>query len=259
MNKNENNIDKVILIIGGNSGIGKGIARKFLENSNNRVIITGRNIEKGLNAQEELSQISKKIEFYHLDINHAQDINNMIKMIVQKYGRIDISCNCAGIEHRFASMIELEEDEFDKVINVNLKGTWLCMKYQIKQMMRQRSGGSIINISSVSGLKTTPNGAIYSASKHALEGLTKTAAHEFARFGIRVNNVTPGLVQTPMATRVLGVSEDSTDELCNKYIPAGRMASTKEIAEAVYWIASDSASYIIGHSLVVDGGLALGR
>lgn len=256
---NDNNINKVVLIIGGNSGIGKGIARKFLENSKNIVIITGRDIEKGLNTQEELSRVSKNIEFYPLDINHAQDVENIIKTVAQKYGRIDISCNCAGIEHRFASMIELEEEEFDKVINVNLKGAWLCMKYQIKQMMRQRNGGSIINISSVSGLKTTPNGSIYSASKHGLEGLTKTAAHEFARFGIRINNVTPGLVQTPMANRVLGISEDSSDELCNKYIPAGRMASTKEIAEAVYWIASDSASYIIGHSLVVDGGLALGR
>ncbi|MFJ3387287.1 MULTISPECIES: SDR family NAD(P)-dependent oxidoreductase [unclassified Lysinibacillus] len=259
MKKNENDMNKVVLIIGGNSGIGKGIARKFLENSKNIVIITGRDIEKGLNTQEELSRVSKNIEFYPLDINHAQDVENIIKTIAQKYGRIDISCNCAGIEHRFASMIDLEEEEFDKVINVNLKGAWLCMKYQIKQMMRQRNGGSIINISSVSGLKTTPNGSIYSASKHGLEGLTKTAAHEFARFGIRINNVTPGLVQTPMANRVLGISEDGSDELCNKYIPAGRMASTKEIAEAVYWIASDSASYIIGHSLVVDGGLALGR
>ncbi|MFW0778983.1 SDR family NAD(P)-dependent oxidoreductase [Rossellomorea marisflavi] len=257
--RNHEGTRQVVLVIGGNSGIGKGVAKKFLEKIGNQVIITGTNLQKGMDAQGELRQISEHVEFHQMDVRRAGDVEKVIKEIVNQYGSIDVACNCAGVEHRFASMIELEEEEFDQVMNVNLKGAWLCMKYEIKQMMRQRYGGSIINISSVSGLKTTPNGSIYSASKHALEGLTKTAAHEYARFGIRINNVTPGLVQTPMANRVLGVSEDSSDELSNKYIPAGRMANTDEMAEAVFWMASKHASYIIGHSLVVDGGLALGR
>ncbi|MGG4264559.1 SDR family NAD(P)-dependent oxidoreductase [Peribacillus simplex] len=262
MKKFENlkNLDKsIVLIIGGNSGIGKGVAELFLKKDDSFVVITGRNYQKGIEVQNELSEISDRIEFVQLDVKQSDNVKEVVKYVTEKYGKLDICCNCAGIEHRFASMIELSEEEFDEIISVNLKGVWLCMKYQIKQMMRQKQGGAIINISSVSGQKSTPNGAVYSSSKHGVEGLTKTAANEYARFGIRINNVTPGLVKTPMAHRVLGISEDSTDELCNKYIPSGRMASPEEVANAVYWLSSQDASYIIGHSLIVDGGLSLGR
>jgi NAD(P)-dependent dehydrogenase (short-subunit alcohol dehydrogenase family) len=176
----------------------------------------------------------------------------MVNKTLETYGRIDGAFNNAGVEGRMANTVEATEENFDRLIAINLKGVWLCMKYEIPQMLKQ-GGGAIVNTASAAGLVGVEGLSAYNASKHGVVGLTKTAALEFAQKNIRVNCVCPGLINTPMVARMIdsgGMNEQ--DFIAGE--PVGRMGKPEEIGEGVVWLLSDAASFVTGHSMSIDGG-----
>jgi NAD(P)-dependent dehydrogenase (short-subunit alcohol dehydrogenase family) len=177
----------------------------------------------------------------------------MVQGAVAAYGRLDCAYNNAGIEGILATTADYTEETWDRVMAINLKGVWLCLKYEVPQMLKQ-GGGAIVNTASVAGLVGGPLLPAYVASKHGVVGLTKTAALEYAKSGIRVNAVCPGAVRTPMMERGIAMRpEFETQALAAE--PVGRMAKPEEIAEAVVWLCSEAASFVTGHAMAVDGGM----
>ena len=180
----------------------------------------------------------------------------MVRKTVEKFGRLDVAFNNAGIEGAWVPIAEQLEEDFDRVIDINVKGVWLCLKYQIQQMLKQGTGGAIVNMSSVAGLMGSAGAAAYVASKHAVIGLTKTAALENALKGIRVNAVCPAVIETPMADRIFGAP--TVNKAVLALHPIGRFGTSLEVAEAVLWMCSSKSSFMTGHYLVLDGGLLAG-
>ncbi|VVB90503.1 L-rhamnose 1-dehydrogenase (NADP(+)) [uncultured archaeon] len=177
----------------------------------------------------------------------------MVSAAVRTYGRLDLAHNNAGIEGASASTVDCTEENWDRVIGINLKGVWLCMKYEIPRMLRQ-GGGAIVNTSSVAGLVGFRDMPAYCASKGGINQLTRAAALEYAARGIRINAVCPGVIRTPMVERVTGGKKEIEAQF-TAIEPAGRLGTAEEIAEAVVWLCSDAASFVMGHPMVVDGGL----
>ena len=189
-------------------------------------------------------------------MSKAVEVDALIQRTVEKFGRLDVAFNNAGVEGNWVPITEQSEEDWNRTIDINLKGVWLCLKYEIQQMTKQGGGGAIVNMASVAGLIGSAGAAAYCASKHGVIALTKTAALENARGGIRVNAVRPAVIETPMAERLFGEPE------VNKFMlglhPMGRFGRPEEIAEAVVWICSDRASFMTGQSLVLDGGFLSG-
>ena len=189
-------------------------------------------------------------------MSKAVEVDALIQRTVEKFGRLDVAFNNAGIEGNWVPITEQSEEDWNRTIDINLKGVWLCLKYEIQQMTKQGGGGAIVNMASVAGLIGSAGAAAYCASKHGVIALTKTAALENARGGIRVNVVRPAVIETPMAERLFGEPE------VNKFMlglhPMGRFGRPEEIAEAVVWMCSDRASFMTGQSLVLDGGFLSG-
>jgi NAD(P)-dependent dehydrogenase (short-subunit alcohol dehydrogenase family) len=194
--------------------------------------------------------------FVRTDVSKASEVDALIQKTVEKFGRLDIAFNNAWIEGVWVPIARQSEEDFDRTIAVNLKGVWLCLKYEIRQMLRQGSGGAIVNMSSVTGLLGSGGAAAYSASKHGVIGLTKSAALENAKSGIRVNAVCPAVIETPMADRLFGAPKVHVN-VVNSH-PIGRVGKPIEIAEAVLWMCSDRASFMTGQALVIDGGFMAG-
>jgi NAD(P)-dependent dehydrogenase (short-subunit alcohol dehydrogenase family) len=193
--------------------------------------------------------------FVKTEVSKGSEVEALVQKAVEKFGRLDIAFNNAGIEGAWAPIVRQSEEDFDRIIAINLKGVWLCLKYEIRQMLKQ-GGGAIVNMASVTGLAGASGAAAYSASKHGVIGLTKTAALENAKSGIRVNAVCPGFIETPMADRIFrapGVRKFVVG--CH---PVGRLGTPTEIAEGVLWMCSDRASFMTGQTLVLDGGLLAG-
>ena len=193
--------------------------------------------------------------FIEADISRAEAVEALIQQTVEHFGRLDCACNNAGIESETIPIVECSEENWDRTLNINLKGVWLCLKYEIAQMLKQGSG-SIVNIASTMGLVAFKSIAPYVASKHGVIGLTKTAALEYATSGIRVNAVCPGNTHTPIIDRVMAERPEIIETLIQS-TPVGRLAKPKEIADAVIWLSSDAASYVTGLSMVVDDGYIL--
>jgi NAD(P)-dependent dehydrogenase (short-subunit alcohol dehydrogenase family) len=195
--------------------------------------------------------------FVKTDVSKASDVDALIQTAVDKFGRLDVAFNNAGIEGVWVPIIRQTEEDFDRTININLKGVWLCLKSEIRQMLKQGGGGAIVNMASITGLVGSAGAAAYSASKHGVIGLTKAAALETARSGIRINAVCPAAVETAMSDRIFGAPA------VHKYVlschPIGRFGKAAEIAEAVVWMCSDRASFMTGQSLVLDGGFLAGQ
>jgi NAD(P)-dependent dehydrogenase (short-subunit alcohol dehydrogenase family) len=191
--------------------------------------------------------------FVRADVSKGAEVEAMVNKAVETWGRLDCAHNNAGIAEPRVLTADLAEETWDRIINVNLKGMWLCLKYEILQMLKQ-GGGAIVNTSSVIGLVAVRHQPAYIASKHGVVGLTKAAALEYARAGIRVNAVCPAAIRTPALEWFIRENPQVEEQLIAQN-PMGRLGTPEEIAEAVAWLCSDAASYITGHSMVVDGGV----
>lgn len=242
---------KVALVTGAASGIGRATALAF-GRAGACVVVADTAIDGGHATAAMIVESGGKALFVRSDIAKAGDVAALIEKTINYYGRLDFAVNNAALDEEGAPLAEGEEEQFDRIMGANVKGVWLCMKLQLRQMLKQGSG-AIVNVSSVSGLVGAPNRAIYAASKHAVVGLTRSAAAEYARDGIRINALCPGAVKTPMLARA--AERDPADE---RQLPAaqpmGRFAEPAEIANAALWLCSEQASYVNGHELVVDGG-----
>ena len=241
---------KITVVTGGTRGIGKGIAKRFLEEGATVIIIGGKNKEDADKAIAELSPLGQ-IEAMMVDLSDAAAVEKMIDDVVAKYGRIDILVNNAGIT-RDGLTLQMKEEDFDAVLDTNLKGAFCCCKAVYRPMMRQRSG-RIINMSSIVGLRGNPGQANYCASKAGLIGLTKSLAKELAARKVTVNAVAPGFIDTDM-TAVL--SEQAKEAMLST-IPMAKLGQPEDVAHAVAFFASDEAAYITGQVLCVDGGMAV--
>jgi NAD(P)-dependent dehydrogenase (short-subunit alcohol dehydrogenase family) len=242
---------KVVLVTGGGSGIGHATALKLAQQGA-RVMIADYVQQGGERTLKMIKDAGGTASFVQADVSIAAQVEAMVTKTVETYGRLDGAFNNAGVEGRFASTADCAEENFDRIIAINLKGVWLCMKFEISQMLKQ-GGGSIVNTASIAGLVGIERLPAYIASKHGVVGLTRTAALEYAAKNIRVNCVCPGAIRTPMTERVLdkeGISEE--DWIAPE--PIGRMGKPEEIAEAVVWLLSDAASFVTGHPMAIDGG-----
>jgi NAD(P)-dependent dehydrogenase (short-subunit alcohol dehydrogenase family) len=246
---------KVAVVTGGTSGIGRETAVLFAK-AGAKVVVAGRREPEGEETVAKIRGEGAEALFVKTDVSTASDVEALIQRAVTEYGHLDIAFNNAGIEGAFGPIIRQSEEEFDQTISINLKGVWLCLKYEIRQMLKQSTGGAIVNMASVLGLVGSAGVSAYSASKHGVIGLTKTAALENAKAGIRVNAVCPAFVETPMSDRTLRLPS------VHKYVvschPIGRLGKPMEVAEAVVWMCSEHASFMTGQSLVLDGGFLAG-
>jgi NAD(P)-dependent dehydrogenase (short-subunit alcohol dehydrogenase family) len=246
---------KVVLITGGTTGIGLATAELFLKEGA-KVVIAGRRAEEGNKAVQTLQSISREIYFVRADVSKKGDVENLIKETIHKFHRLDIAFNNAGISGKFSGLEEASEADFDAVIDINLKGAWLCCKYEFEQMKRQDTPGVIINTSSWLSKGAFGNSSIYSASKAGVDGMIKAIAIEGASVGIRINNINPGYIVTPMFEGFMD-PEGEEAEAFKKHAPAGRFGQANEIAELVLWLSSDRAKFITGQSISIDGGLTI--
>ena len=244
--------DKVALVTGGGSGIGRASALTFAREGA-KVVVSDVVVEAGKETVQLIKNADGEAVFIKTDVAQVSDVEALIAKAVEAYGRLDCAHNNAGIEGNSAKLADYDEADWDRVIAINLTGVWLCMKYEIPQMLQQGSG-AIVNTSSVAGLLGFRTGSAYVASKHGVLGLTKTAALEYAKSGIRVNAVCPGAVDTPMMGRITDHRPHRAAKMAAGE-PVGRMGTPQEIAEAVVWLCSDAASFVTGHPMTVDGGL----
>ncbi|AFZ26830.1 dehydrogenase of unknown specificity, short-chain alcohol dehydrogenase like protein [Cylindrospermum stagnale PCC 7417] len=241
--------NKVALVTGGSSGIGRAAALAFAQKGA-KVVIASRRIKESEETVALIQAIGGEAKFVQTDITQAVEVENLIAQTVATYGRLDYAFNNAGTEGIFGPGIEQTEENWNHTIDTNLKGVWLSMKYQIPQMLKQ-GGGAIVNNSSIAGLIGFANISIYAASKHGVIGLTKSLALEHAKDNIRINAVCPGTIETDMVDR--GFGEEGKIKIMALH-PIGRLGKSEEIASAVTWLCSDGASFVTGQSLAIDGG-----
>ncbi len=253
---------KVALVTGGSSGIGRAAARLFAQRGA-RVVIAARGVERGEEAAHEIVEAGGEAVFVRADVGNAADVEHLVARTVEVYGRLDYGFNNAAVaKGAFALTADFDEEEFDEVMGVNLKGVWLCMKHEIRQMLAQDPpGGAIVNTSSVNGLGGSPQGALYSAGKAGVLALTKSAAQDYAQQGIRINALVAGAFHTPMLEgvfqKISGGDPSKIAAVQAQYtgmVPMRRIGKPDEAAEAALWLCSDAASYVTGHSMIVDGG-----
>jgi len=242
---------KVALVTGGGSGIGRATAIAFAR-AGAKVVIGNRNAKRGEETVAMIRDAGGTASFKRTDVLIAAEIEALVDYAVKTYERLDVAFNNAGVEGEIAPLAEQTEANYDAVMDVNVKGVWLSMKYEIPRMLKQ-GGGAIVNCSSVAGVIGFPNVAIYIASKHAVIGLTKTAALEYSAQGIRINAVNPAVIDTEMVDRLADGLSMKKEDLSTLH-PIGRLGRVEEVAEAVLWLCSGKSSFVTGHSLLVDGG-----
>jgi len=249
--------DKVALITGASSGIGWATAEAFAAKGA-RVVLAAR-------REDELATLATKIAdqggvaiFVTTDVSVAKDVERMVVHTIETFGRLDYAVNNAGIEGQFAAIVDLAEEDWDRVLDINLKGTFLCLKYEARAMLACGHGGSIVNIGSINSFLGFPTGSAYVTSKHGLIGLTTSASAELAPQGIRINLVCPGIIDTPMHRRLREIIGDEIyDNVVLQSVHTRRAGRPEEIAKSVIFLCSDEASYITGTTLTPDGGFTL--
>lgn len=241
---------KVAIVTGGSSGIGR-VTAIALAKRGVKITVAARRVKEGEETVRLVEEAGSEGIFVKTDVANEDDIRSLVERSAKSYGRLDYAFNNAGIEEIMTPFTDQKSEIFDQIMNINVKGVWLSMKYEIPEMIKS-GGGAIVNNSSVAGIIGFPQMPIYIASKHAVLGLTKSAALEFAKSGIRINAIAPGGVVTDMAKRVFG--DNQLLETLTLMHPIGRIADPEEIANAVVWLLSDKASFVLGHTLIVDGG-----
>lgn len=246
---------KIALVTGGSFGIGRAAAVAFAKQGAN-VVVSDWIEDKDNETMKQIAAAGATGFFVQCDVSKPDQVKSLIEKIMARFGRLDFAFNNAGIEGVTAPTQECTEENWDNTIAVNLKGIWLCMKYEIPLMLKQGKG-AIVNCASVAGLIGFPGLPAYVVSKHGVVGLTKTAALENAKQNIRVNAVCPGIIQTAMIDRLTG-KDKTVEKQYESMEPVGRMGQPEEVAEAVVWLCSDSASFVTGHAMPVDGGWIAG-
>ena len=240
---------KAAIITGGSSGIGRAAA-VALAKQGVKIAIAARRAKEGEETVRLVKEAGSEGIFVKTDVANENDVRSLVEKTVKQYNRLDYAFNNAGIEEMTTPLVDQTSEVFDQIMNVNVKGVWLCMKYEIPEMIRT-GGGAIVNTSSGAGVVGYPQQPIYIASKHAVLGLTKSAALEYAKSGIRINAIAPGVTETEMVERV----DKQLIERLKSITPIGRIGDPQEIANAVVWLLSDKASFVLGHTLLVDGGV----
>ena len=244
---------KTALVTGGGSGIGRAASLAYAKEGA-RVVVADVNVEGGEETVQMIKEAGGEAILVHADVSKPEDTQAMVDQAVEAFGSLDCAFNNAGIgggRDRLLTADYLEED-WDRVISINLKGVWLCMKAEIPQMLKQ-GGGAIVNTASIAGLVGLTGTIAYVAAKHGVTGLTKAAAMEYAKSGIRVNAVCPGYIHTPLVQRTFDANEGYEERVAARH-PIGRLGEPEEIAQAVVWLSSDAASFVTGHNMPVDGG-----
>ncbi len=240
----------VVLVTGALTGIGRATALAFARDRN-RVVVSGRHEDKGQALAAELRALGAEAEFVRADVRNEGEVRNLIDRTVERFGRLDVAVNNAGTEGELGPIVEQSAANYESTFAVNVLGTLLSLKHEMRVMLAQGSG-SIINLSSIGGQVGFAGAAIYAASKHAVEGLTKSAALEGARAGVRVNAVAPGPTETQMLDRFVGRSDEAKARFVAT-IPSGRATTADEIAQTIVFLASDKARSLTGQRIAVDG------
>jgi NAD(P)-dependent dehydrogenase (short-subunit alcohol dehydrogenase family) len=243
----------VVLITGALAGIGRATALAFAREGG-QLVVSGRHEEAGKEFAKELRGLGAEAEFVRADVRHEEDVRALVEAALERFGRLDVAVNNAGTEGRIGPIVDQTPESYAAVFDTNVLGVLLGLKHELRIMIGQKRG-SIVNVSSVAGIRGAPNAAIYVASKHAVEGLTKSAALEAAPFGVLVNSVAPGPVDTGMLDRFSGDASGKADMIAS--VPLKRAATVEDIAQAILFLASDKASYFTGQALVLDGGAAI--
>ena len=253
MSKNDEKMSqKVAIITGSSSGIGRATAISIAKEGI-KVVIAARREKEGEETLNLVKESGGDGMFVQTDVSNEDSVIALVEETAKRYGRLDYAFNNAGVVEDPAPFTNKTLSSFDKIMAVNVKGVWLSMKHEIPQMLKNGGGGAIVNNSSVFGVIGNPQLPIYVASKHAILGLTKAAALEYAKAGIRINAVAPGAIETEMMEQAIGNDKQLRQALVSLH-PIGRAGKPEEIANAVLWLLSDKASFVTGHTLVVDGG-----
>jgi len=242
---------KVAIVTGGTSGIGRAAAIAFARQGA-RVVVAGRRTAEGEETVRLLRAEGGEGLFVATDVARASQVKNLIGRTLERFGRLDFAFNNAGIEQQPTPFLDQNEEDYDRVMDINVKGVWLSMKYEIPAMLKS-GGGSIVNTSSALGVIAFAGVEVYVASKHAVIGLTKSAALEYGKQGIRVNAVLPAVIETDMYERFTGEKPEMQAAMAALH-PIGRIGTSEEVADAVIWLSSAKSSFVTGHSLLVDGG-----
>src|SRR3954470_17951498 len=250
-NKNGSFVGKVAFVTGAANGIGRAAALAFAREGASVVAadISERGNQETARMIEELGGRALAVR---CDVMRTEDVEAALDKAVETFGRLDVAFNNAGVEQPITAAADLTEDDWDRIVGINLRGVFLCMKYEIQLMLKQ-GGGAIVNTSSGAGVKGFKGQAAYAAAKHGVIGLTRSAALDYAPRNVRVNAVCPGIIDTPMMDRFTGGTDAGRERVIAQE-PVGRMGRPEEIADAVVWLCSDAAAFVVGHAMVIDGG-----
>lgn len=242
---------KIALVTGGSFGIGRSTVLAYIKNKA-KVAIADINLDAAQALANEVNAAGGEAIAVQADVSKAADVEALVNTVVEHFGRLDIAFNNAGIDLTHTPLADASESDFDTMMNVNVKGVWLCMKYEIQQMLKQ-GGGVIVNTASIGGVLAAPYMGIYGATKHAVVGLTKTAAVEYGRKGIRTNAVLPAVINTEMTAKVYE-ADPSMEKKSLRAHPIGRIGEPEDIANGVMYLSSDASSFMLGHQMLLDGG-----
>ncbi len=244
--------DKVALVTGGASGLGLATVKAFAR-SGASVVVADWNEEAARTVADELRVQGYKTLAIGCDVSDDAQVEAMVERTVAVFGRLDVAYNNAGVQNLLAETADTTRDDYDRVMAINLRGVWSCMRFELRQMRKQGTG-AIVNCSSLGGLVGGAERGIYHAAKHGVIGFTKSAALEYAARGIRINAVCPGLIWTPMVDQMVASGQGDAMKAMEQSVPMKRVGRPEEIADAVLWLSSDAASYVTGQSISVDGG-----
>jgi NAD(P)-dependent dehydrogenase (short-subunit alcohol dehydrogenase family) len=247
--------NKVALVTGAGSGLGLATAKAFAA-SGAAVVLADWNEKSVRSAAEELKAQGHRTLALRCDVSDDAQVESMVRQTLTTFGRLDAAYNNAGVQNVLAETSDTTREDYERVMGINLRGVWSCMKVELQQMRKQGSG-AIVNCSSLGGLIGGAGRGIYHAAKHGVIGFTKSAALEYAARGIRINAVCPGLIKTPMSDEMVAAGQGEALKEMEKSIPMGRVGRPEEIANAVLWLCSDAASYMTGQSISVDGGFVM--